>query len=140
MNCITMPLSHLLNWHFSFPIARSTPRAETNHSAQTSNGANGTDTNYHSSSTLEFSSPPTENFLTIEQLVRASIIDTKGDSEPQVQLKLFMAQQWHSIMHSYSQYSQDRELTVWRIKRYLRDEHGYVMVGLNNPQNPTEKT
>ena len=55
-------------------------------------------------------------------------------------MNISMARQWHHKTYEYFQYSQDRELAVWRIKRYLRDEHGYVMVGLNNPQNPTEKT
>ena len=140
MNCIAMSLSHLLNWHFSFPIARSTPRAETNHSAQTSNGANEANTNSNSSSTLELGLPPTENFVTIAELVRASIIDTKGHSEPEVHYNISAAKQWNRIMHNPSRYSEDRDLTVWRIKIYLRDNYGYVMAGLSNPQNPTEKS
>ena len=107
-------------------FARGAARAETEPPHQTSNGANEAGVNYPPSGALELSSQPTEIF-TIEQLVRASIIDAKGDSEQDVHLNMFMARQWYGTMFDYPQYTQDRELIVWRIKSRIKEEHGYIV-------------
>ena len=124
-------LKDVLNRQFRISFTRSAARAEIKPPHQTSNGANETDANYHPSGALELSSQPAEIF-TIEQLVRASIIDTKGDSEQDVHLNIVMAHHLDSTMNNYSQYCQDRKLIVWRIANHLREEHGYVVEPINS--------
>lgn len=98
-------------------IHRTPSHTEVKSIPQTSNEANETTTSPENDS-------QDTGIKTIDQLVRASIIDTKGDSEQTVRHNIFMARQWYTTFYRYPQ---DRAIRAWIIADHLKDEHGYAV-------------
>ena len=100
-------------FRFSFS-RRTTSRTEAKSLAPTSNGAN-------EAVNLENNSQAA-GFKTIDELVRASITNSNGDSEWTVRYNMLMARQWH---RTYYRYPHGQVTAAWIIADHLREEHGY---------------